>query len=400
MDLLKFLRPSRRALPIALDAYSLPSAAWGTDKNPTAETCIRKISLTLASLNLTLYTHRKGGGRSQAYPHPLFLALRNPNPNYTPVLWYSSMIDSILRYGGAFIVKSTVAGQIFFTLLDPRMVTIKIDNGARTYIYNGQVYTDKTLLYIPNLILDKGVGISHLTRYRELIELDNQLEAYIREFFRNSTGKRTVIEFDKDKWGEKDMARAYSLIMPAVQKFILGAENSGKPLIPPPGTKLGVHDMSQNLYEDLRSLKELIERQIAQSFGVPYSLISETNKYASLELNQLQLLQDAIMPLGTHIEQSFNRLLAPDESALYCKYDYGAMLRSDIKTTVDYLAKEVSSGLMTINEARDMLELPGVDAGDTTFVPANLYPLTQANVDAFFAQSKLALHNSAGDNKA
>ena len=143
----------------------------------------------------------------------------------------------------------------------------------------------------------------------------------------------------------------------------------------------------------------MIERQIAQGFGVPYSLLSETNKYNSLEANQLQFLADTIEPLGTHIEQSFDRLLDPTETALYCKYDYKAMLQSDVKTTVEYLAKEVQAGLLTINEARDKLDLSAVDAGDYTFVPANLWPLTVDNVDAFFAQSKLAMHNGAGDEK-
>jgi hypothetical protein len=75
------------------------------------------------------------------------------------------------------------------------------------------------------------------------------------------------------------------------------------------------------------------------------------------------------------------------------------MLQSDVKTTVEYLAKEVQAGLLTINEARDKLDLSAVDAGDYTFVPANLWPLTVDNVDAFFAQSKLAMHNGAGDEK-
>ena len=76
------------------------------------------------------------------------------------------------------------------------------------------------------------------------------------------------------------------------------------------------------------------------------------------------------------------------------------LLNSDPKTTVDYLAKEVQSGLLTINEARSKLELDAVEGGDTPLVPANQWPLTQENIDAFFAQSKLALNNPAGDDKS
>lgn len=401
----------RKAPPEERTGISYPGVvpslydAWNVSTNATAEACIRKISTTLASLNITLYTHRKGGGRSPAFSDSLYLALRNPSPYSTPMLWYTQMIDNILRYGGAFILREPIAGSLFFSLLDPNKVIITADGNRITYTVDGKVYTDRQVLYIPYPIIENGRGVSPLTRYSDLISLDNQLTSYIREFFRNSTGKRTTIELGDD-WKNKKMDDVYSLIVPAVNKFVLGASNAGKVLIPPPGTKLGTHDTTQNLYNDLKSLKELVERQIAQSFGVPYSLISETNKYDSLEANQLQFLGDAIEPLGTHIEQSFNRIIPPGNTALYCKYDYKSMLQSDLKTTVDYLAKEVQSGLITINEARGKLDMDAVEAGDFTLVPANMWPLTNDNVNAFFAQSKLAAkesgepaHNQAGDDK-
>lgn len=217
-------------------------------------------------------------------------------------------------------------------------------------------------------------------------------------YFGNATGKRLVIE-PGDKWADKPLDDFYALFAPAIQKFVTGAENAGKPLIPPAGSKITTVDQTMNLYQDVATLKEHIERQIAQAFGVPYSLISEQNKYGSLELNQLQLLADAIEPLGTHIEQTFETLLGPEDTALYIAYDYLQLLNSDPKTTVDYLAKEVQMGLLTVNEARSKLELDAVDGGDTPLVPANQWPLTQDNIDAFFAQSKKILHNPAGDDK-
>ena len=370
--------------------------------NPTAEACLRKIVSTLASLKLELYTHRKGGGRSLVVTHPLFAALKNPDPNMTPIQFYSQLIDDIMR-GDAYLHIIKAGGQILFERLDPRAVRPSNLSGRIVYQYGQQTYTDRDVLHIPYPFATKTVngvvyGVAPEEKYRDLITLDNALTAYIKMYFGNSIGKRTVVEMG-DSWTGKKLDEAYALIAPAVQKFVYGAANAGKPIIPPPGTKLTTIDQTQNLYTDIKSLKEMIERQIAQGFGVPYSLLSETNKYNSLEANQLQFLADTIEPLGTHIEQSFDRLLDPAETALYCKYDYKAMLQSDVKTTVEYLAKEVQAGLLTINEARDKLDLSAVDAGDYTFVPANLWPLTVDNVDAFFAQSKLAMHNGAGDEK-
>lgn len=409
----RFRKPSSqsRGAPGTVDHLSGGSDVifnWAySSTNPTSEACIRKIVSTLSSLKLDLYTHRKGGGRALMYGHPLALALKHPDPTITPMQFYAGMTDDILR-GGAYIQVSRYGSAILLSRLNRDHVTVTNDNGRRAYVYGGKTLTDKEILYIPYPFHSTAVstswditqGQSPADKYSDLIALDNSMNAYIKMYFGNSVGKSTVLEIDKDsKLGSKSMDEMYAALLPLMQKYVQGAKNSGKIIIPPTGTKLSTLDATQNLYADIKSLKEMVERQIAQGWGVPYSLISETNKYNSLEANQLQFLADTIEPLGTHIEQSFNRLLDPTETALYCKYDYKAILKSDIKTTVEYLAKEVGAGLLTINEARDALDLSAVDAGDFTFVPANLWPLTVENVGAFFAQSKLAAEKGAGDDK-
>lgn len=402
-------RPRKRSAP-----GEVPSLAGASDAifntpwlsiNPTSEACIRKIVSTSASLKLQLFTHRKGGGRALVYNHPLARALQNPAPSITPIQFYAAITDDILR-GNAYIRYRKAGDVLLLEHMERSSVTLTVENGRKVYSYGADQLSDNEVLHIPYPFLTSRIssaytaqkGVSPYDYYAELIQLDNAMTAYMKMYFGNSVGKRTVVELG-DKWAEKKLDEAYQLVAPAVQKYVYGAANSGKPMIPPPGTKLTTIDQTQNLYNDLKTLKEHIERQIAQGWGVPYSLISEVNKYNSLEQNQLQFLADTIEPLGTHIEQSFNRLLDPAETALYCKFDYKSMLQSDVKTTVDYLAKEVGAGLLTINEARDALDLEAVEAGDFTFVPANLWPLTPDNVEAFFAQSKLASHNSAGDDK-
>ena len=412
MGILDFLRhkPQQREAPGTVGYLSGSSDAqfnwpWST-VNPTSEACIRKIVSTLAPLKLELYTHRKGGGRAIMYAHPLSKALHLPDPSITPMQFYSGLVDDIMR-GNAYIRYKKIAGVMVLSKLSRNDVRLSARDGRKVFSYGNETLTEREVLHIPypfDLVpissRDVYQGRGPADKYADLIALDNALNAYIKMYFANSPGKRQQLEIDKDsKLGGKTIDEVYATVLPLLQKYVNGAQNSGRVMIPPPGAKLTSLDATQNLYADIKSLKELIERQIAQGHGVQYSLISETNKYNSLEANQLQFLADTIEPLGVHIEQSFNRLLEPSETALYCKYDYKAMLRSDIRTTVDYLSKEIASGLLTVNEGRDALDLEAVEAGDQIFVPANMYPLTKDNVDAFFAQSKLASHNSAGDDK-
>jgi len=58
-----------------------------------------------------------------------------------------------------------------------------------------------------------------------------------------------------------------------------------------------------------------------------------------------------------------------------------------------------------MNEVRKKLGMEDMGpAGDYHFIPSNLMPLTQENIDAYMAKSKLALaqaeeHNQNGDDK-
>lgn len=398
---------SRRSSPGAVPTLGGATFNWPYfSSNPTAEACIRKISATLAPLKIDLYTHRKGGGRAPMWGHPLSVALKNPDPSTTSIQFFAALIDDLMR-GNAYVRVQRIAGQIMLSRLASDDVRLSVDQGRKVYTYGGQVFTDRDVLHIPypfhltrissGYDLYKGIGPED--QYSDLIALDNELTAYIKMYFGNSPGKRLSITMG-DTYKGKTPDQAYALLMPQIQKFVLGAANSGRPLIAPHDTTLSPLDGTQNLYDDIKSLKEMVEREIALGFGVPYSLLSEQNKYDSLDANQIQFLSDTIQPLGTHIEQSFNRLLAPQESALFCQYDYSEMLKSDPTETADYLGKLVQHGLYTINEARDVLGLDAVEAGDTPLVMANQWPLTKDTAAAFFAKQSLAAsHSKAGDDK-
>lgn len=409
IDRLSNLFSSRRSAPGTVPALVEGGATFQwpyMGYNPTAEACIRKVVATLSPLDIDLYMHRKGGGRALAFDHPLGIALKHPNAHETPIQFYAAIISDLMR-GNAYVRLVRAGAILVLERLDAKDVRVSVDQGRKLFSYGGQTLTESEVLHIPypfyqrriNSSYDLYLGVGPHEQFAELIELDNQLTAYIKMYFGNSPGKRLMLEVG-DKYAGKSASDHYNALMPLIQKYVLGAENAGRIMIPPPDTKLSQLDGTLNLYDDIKSLKELVEREIALAFGVQYSLLSEQNKYDSLDSNQIQFLSDTIRPLGTHIEQSFNRLLKPSETALYCEYDYSAMLKSDPSETASYLAKLVGSGLYTPNEARDVLGMDAVAGGDVPLMPANLWPYTPDNQAAFFAKAKVALsHNPAGDEK-
>lgn len=388
-----------------------PALVFPAEKNPTVASCIDKISKTLSSLSLELYENTKNGMR-KAMSHPLHFALEDPSFEETPSLFYRTMYSVLYYKGNVFLLKMRNRKDevIGFTLVDPMKVTqVKRDEfGRKMYYIGDKWHSDNSILHIP--LPGEGyngtLGVSPIVVHRDIIELDNTLLAYISNYFDNTVGSRLLIELGQTyPYRKNGMDQLYAELAPVMNKFVLGAQNAGKPMIGFPDTTLKELSQTSNVQAELKSLLKMVEHQIAQTlFSVPYEILdSEASKYDSLETKQNDFLASCIKPLGDHICESFEKLLTPAEALKYSvRFDYKSLLTTNTKDTVDYLAKEVNNGLLTLNEARKKLGMEDIGPeGDYHFVQSNLMPLTEDNIKAYMAQNKTALgHNPQGDDKS
>lgn len=381
------------------------------EHNPTVAACVDKISKTLSSLPLLLYRDTKNG-QALAKDHPLFRSLTDPSLEETPALFNRTWLRFLTLKGNAYlyIFRGSEDRIIGFSVVDPNKVQVSRDENNRKHYYiDGKYYTDKKILHIPypGAGYNGTVGMSPIDVHRQLVELDNMLLQYVATYFENSAGSRVVINLGSTYPQRKaNLDQLYAEIVPVLNKFVLGTANAGKPMIGLPDSTIGKLDQTSNVQAELKSLLDMVEHQIALScFGVPYEVLdSAASKYDSLESKQNDFLSSCIKPLGDHICQSFEKLLTPGEKTRYfIKYEYKNLLTTSTKDTVDYLTKEFINGALTMNEVRKKLGMEDMgSAGDYHFIPANLMPLTQENIDAYMAKSKLALeqsHNPQGDDK-
>lgn len=413
MGIFDFFRgkQKRELFPNTTEGVRYP-LLFPADKNPTVAACIDKISKTIAKLPLRVY-ERTDDGLRLANTHNLYYALNDPSTEETPTIFYSTCIRFLYNKGNAFLYKIRGSNDriVGFTNVDPRKVTVERDNNSlrKMYRIDGKYYTDREILHIPypGPGYNGTIGVSPIAEYRDLIEMDNKLLAYVENYFDNSAGSRLVMNLGATYPTRKaNMDQLYAEIIPVFNKFVVGAQNAGKPMIGLPDTTIGKIDQTSNVQAQLKTLLDMVERQIAQTvFNMPFALINfEANKYDSLESSQNDFLASCIEPLGNHICESFEKLMTPSEQTRYhIIYEYKNLLTTNTTQTVDYLSKEFQSGLLTMNEARKKLGMPSMgEAGDYHFIPANLMPLTMDNVDAYMAKSKLIIqqsHNPQGDDK-
>ena len=407
------VQETRDFLPHSYTTYS--PLSFCAEDDPTVSACISTIVNTLSVLPIKLYSHVKGG-KNLAVSHWLFSILENPSVEETKTIYFQTLIKQLLYTGNAYIYlcRDSKGNIVTTKLVDSRRCRVdRTSDYHKIFIVDGKTYTERDILHIPYWENYNGtVGVSPIDSHKDLINLHQLLLEYINNYFKNSMGERVSLEFG-ESWGVKpqDIERMYSTVVPFIQKFVQGSANAGKPMINLPDSKLTTISQKSNTEAELHSLLELVEKEICNCFNVPYELIdSSQSKYNSLEQKNLDFLQKCILPLGNHIAESFEKLLLPTEGNLFVEWSYSNLLKTDFATTIDYISKEISSGLMTINEGRQRIGLSAVpeNIGDVLFIPTNYLPLTEDNINAILAQSKVSLselnedidsHNPLGDDK-
>jgi len=94
------------------------------------------------------------------------------------------------------------------------------------------------------------------------------------------------------------------------------------------------------------------------------------SSYSSIEASLIQFLTNTLKPWIVMLEQEFTKkLLRPSELDLVVNIDERKLLMTDKNSMSNYLKTLVSSGILSINEARKELELAPIDGGDEHYLP-------------------------------
>ena len=372
------------------------------ETNPTVKSCINRIAKTFSTLTPILYRDSKTG-RERDTSNDLFRLMLHPSYEETPALFWDAFIRSMYEEGNGYIYlgRNDRGTVVNMTVCNPFDVEVRrTESKDKVFYIRGKVYTERDILHFPMLGegYDGTKGASPMSKYRDLIDLDSYLLCYIDNYFHNnSPGNRLSIELGTSYPSRPaDMDKLYAQIMPVLQKFVMGANNAGKPIINIPDSKTTVLDQSSNVQAQLSEVKTMIERMICLlCFSMPYEMINTSvNKYDSLETLQQEYLTSCIQPLGNHICQTLDRLL-PSRVGHYFRYDYKTLLTTNTSATVNYLAKEFQTGAISMNEFRAKLGMDSIGPeGDVHFVPANLMPLTMENINAYKAADKVAMKDT------
>ena len=359
----------------------------GTLSEITYFVCIKVLSESLGKLNNKVYKRTDKG--IEEVPHYLngIIGLR-PNP-YMTASSYNATIEFYRNHYGnafAFIERGQRKDGSIYTKglhpLNPEYTTILIDNigllGTKNAVYirytepkSSETFLfdyEDVLHYRSSIISPDGFsGMAIRDILHSVLEGKKEADKISRNIYKNGVTGKAVLEYigDINEGAEKK-------VLERLEKYASGADNYGKIIPIPLGMKLQPFNINLNDIQFLE-IKKFTALEVASAFGIKPNQLNnyEKSSYANSEAQNLSFYVDTLLYILNSYEQEDSyKLLSRNErkDGFFLKRNVKGILRADIKSQMQTLTQAVSTGILTINEARNELDKPKVDGGDVNIV--------------------------------
>lgn len=363
-----------------------PSLGGPTVSEQTAITLsavFRAVSIVagaLGSLPLRTIQEEKDGTTTRSAS-----VLDNPGLGiWTSMEWKELVGVYLLLHGAAPLLRVRGGGGqlVGYRPLHPRMVAVEEDLdrlGGRKFtvtLEDGttRVMDAEDITYIPGLSLDGVRGVSVITAARLGFSTAMAGDKAAQRSFTNGALIAGMVTPEEDL--EEDEAK---VVKDTINRKVLGAENAGD--IPVINRKLKFTPWTLSAVDAqfLESRTFAID-EIGRWFGIPPHLLGLTEKSTSwgqgIESQNRGLARYTLTPWTTRIEQ---RLSVDIPQGKRAEFDYTAFVAPSPEDEIGLLIDQVNAGLLTLNEARRIRNLPPLDtpAADLPRTPAGAVPPTQ-----------------------
>ena len=374
-------------------------AKEGYLKNAIVYRCVNEISKGAGAVDFMLKNNDM-----MVEEHPLLDLLNRPNPLQSSSEFFNSLFGFLLLSGNAYILKvgSEVGSPRELHLLRPDRIQIK--GGGKPipdryeYIVNGRVQNvfdvdqDTGSSEIKHIKLwnplDDYYGCSPLQAAAEEVDQHNLSSKHNINLLNNGARPSGAVIFKpKDDQGfavNLTESQRQQLLTDLNNRFV-GSGNAGRPMLLEGDfdwKEMGLSPKDM----DFINLKHMSATDIALCFGVPSQLVGvpDSQTYSNIAEARLALYEETIIPHLKLIQSDLNEWLVPmfSEELEFC-YDIDGIpaLAERKRKTYENITSAVNTGIMTRNEAREIIGLSPITGGDELYINAALMPIGSADVE-------------------
>lgn len=341
---------------------------------------------------------RNGRGWQMVDPRPGTLSYHlMTKPNRTamtwPELWRMTVLHLELAQNAYVYTPRTVEGDIeeYIPIMPGRCRMRVSDRGKVFYeivavteydrAVLGETYLivpEEEVIHLRGRLLDGVNGLSNLVLGSPIFDLISAIGRYQTKLF-GSDGRTPLVFEKKDGFPNSDQGEtAFRRMKEQLREAARRASNFGEAILLEEGMTAKPIAINSKDAETSDSFSAQVMRICGLMDVPPHRIYAlESVAYNNMSAMNRQYVNDCLVPLANNIETKFrNHSLPEREWPLYSpQFDRSALMSNDPDTLGKLLQVGMGTGLMEINEGREVLPFrlnPYGRAGEVRTVPVNM----------------------------
>jgi HK97 family phage portal protein len=368
------------------------------EANPSCFALVNKLARLLSTLPVKVYDRPASEDQPEEIrSHPLSKLLNQPAPRRSQAYWKQGLIRPALIHGNGLLAKwrgPTKVGEPKAILpvawpyvggWAPLGCPVKFWSTTQDGTVRYFTAADSVHLAWESQDLH-GLGVSPLKPLAETIKLDDALRRYQTASMGNAARPSKAIIPPP---GYQYEANEKEVLKAEMQRVHGGVDNAMKDLLLAPGFDVKV--LSQTAVEaEVIAARAINTEEFARAYDVPPPMIGDLTHgtYSNVEELHRILYVTTLRPWFRFVEEILQAQLVEEEewsSDIYVQFDLAEVLRGNRREELDAASQAFNNGLMTLNEAREFVDLPPVKPetdpeglADVPHIQANnMRPITQ-----------------------
>ena len=343
---------------------------------------VRQDAVVRAPLSVYRRSGARGGGEPAAREraatavgpdHPAQRLLDRPNPFWTRGELWRATETSLGLWGAAFWGLERRGGEVveIWPLRSDRMRVVPDDNAyVKGFVYVGSGHT--LVPYVAEDVvwiryfnpLDELAGLSPMAPLRLSADMGIEALRANRNNLSNDSTPGMIIE-TMDTPTDFEMKEFYERWEARYQ----GVDRVRRPALLSSGMRATNLGFSPKDMEYIQSLRWSLE-DVCRVFGVPKPMLGDTERttFSNFRTARRVFWEDTILPQLIFYQEALQQWLLPNfgDPSLLVEFDVSEIdaLRESENDRAERRRKYVASGIMTINEVREEMNLAPVSWGD------------------------------------
>ncbi|HEY7831786.1 MAG TPA: phage portal protein [Solirubrobacteraceae bacterium] len=370
------------------------------ETNPNCAAVVNKLVRQIATLPIKVYDRPSSeDAPEEVRGHPVGKLLNKPAPRRGQSYWKQALARSALIHGNGLLAKyrgPSMAGspQNLLAVAWPWVAAYAPLGSPVKWWSTFQTGTQRYFSVDDGVHLAwesqdlHGLGVSPLKPLAETIKLDDATRRYQASSFANGARPASAI-VPPDGFAYQGNQREE--LRQEINRMHSGVDNAFKAALLAPGFKW--EGLAHTAVEaEVIAARNLGREEFAMVYDVPPPMIGDLthSTYSNVEELHRILYVTTLRPWFALIEEILQVQLIDGEEEwagndLYARFDLAEVLRGNRREEIDAASEAFVNGLATLNEAREMIDMPPVDKAsdpeglaDMPHIPKNnLRPLIE-----------------------